>query len=431
MANRRLCVAVFFVFLMLSSQPLDAHRVIVNEEAHTRLSAGFRSQAWRSVSSSRKSATKDAWPWSASCDSLKQRFETKSSRATIRLRDARNTTGHDGFVGMTQTMLDVWAAVRALRRATRMECPWVAESDVDVAALSAAVRENLQDNPCLPAAEGVWAAAQSPNATEAEQQASLFEATRILVSPTCGEDASEQEVEADGTVDSEEADGTVDSEEEEDDGKIAEEDVDQALEELLDVALLPEGAAIPASLVELQDDQPDFGRIINAIWPPPGFSGDRIRTLNRDGSRQSTDRVQGSGPQTTEEWVWHILGIIFWLMLFVLLCFTTVMLLGTVIGMLISLIFWVGGFLLCTATFSCSSLLRTAGRAPLSAMDQAGQRPRRLSPKDERREQEEERTGNLVVLGLCTLGGAGLIAEFGGVTTIAGLVPPSFGGIPR
>jgi len=176
----------FYLFLILSVAPIDAHRVAVNEEAVLQTSFGALTEGEAS------------WHVFATHEENCARWSREFGQRTLEVQEAtaQIKAGKGGNLKTARTVLRLRSMTRVYERAAKQECSWVSEQEIDTEALHGIVQENLSENPCFPAAQALMTQHWE---TQQEQVRAMHMATQFLATKKCtDEDAARYAEELDG-----------------------------------------------------------------------------------------------------------------------------------------------------------------------------------------------------------------------------------------
>lgn len=275
MSPRSKMWAIACVFLLLSVHPIEASR---RQEVNNVIQEGLTESEGAS--------------FGASCDTLKERFESHAATMSANVGLAQNTTGRPGYLNTAAVILRAVRMTRTLQRAGNRGCEWAANGEANTAPLLQIVQQTQASNPCLPRAQQLL----SGESSDADEEFDTFVAAmQVLVSPTCDLDLPEGE--------SEEDPDPADVEED------CEGEADVLSAEVMEDVELGEGASL------LESENPILEWIAEHSWPPPAASGTEYLSVSG-----TVTAVQGTGPANTGQWLWHIVGAASWLIAFAVLC---------------------------------------------------------------------------------------------------------------
>lgn len=186
----------FYLFLILSAAPIDAHRVEVEKaqlEASLTIGAG----------------TEAGWHVFATHEENCARWQREFAQRTQQVQEvtAQIRGGQGGNLKTARTVLRLRSMTRVYERAAKQECAWVSEKDIDTTALQSTVQENLGENPCFPAAQALMTQQYE---TQQEQVRAMHMATQFLATRQCtDDDAARYAEEMDGPAPEDSEDVTV------------------------------------------------------------------------------------------------------------------------------------------------------------------------------------------------------------------------------
>lgn len=169
-----------FLFLILSSAPVDAARV-----------QGAKNSIATSLSTRAVAENEVDWHVFATheenCARWQREFVQRSTQVD-NLR-AQIASGEAGNLKTAQAVLRLRSMTRVYERAARAECPWVEENDVDTSALRNTVQEGLGDNPCFSQAQALLTGQYE---TQQEQITAMMMATQFLTTRECDQAAADR-----------------------------------------------------------------------------------------------------------------------------------------------------------------------------------------------------------------------------------------------
>lgn len=351
--------AIACVFLLLSVHPIEAAR---RQEAGNTIQEAL--------------AGSEGASFGASCETLKERFENHAATISSNVGLAQNTTGRAGYLNTAGVILRAVRMTRTLQRAGNRGCEWAEKGEANTAPLMQIVQQTQASNPCLPRAQQLM----SGESSDADEEFDIFVAAmQVLVSPTCDLDVAEGETEEDPDP----------AELEED----TEGEADVLSAEVMEDMERGEGASL------LETDIPILEWIAEHSWPPPAASGADF--INAGGV---VEVVEGTGPSSVGQWLWHIIGASAWLIAFALLCTLAVQAIAWVVTAVFCLLRFVLGLI-----FRRSWNLTSCVRGTMARI-------------------RNSRSGQRVVMAGCAIGGGALMGFYGGTTS---LVVPPLPGLPR
>lgn len=351
--------AVACVFLLLGAHPIEAAR---RQEAGNVMQGGL--------------AGSEGASFGASCETLKERFENHAATMSTSVGLAQNTTGRPGYLNTAAVLLRAVRMTRTLQRAGNRGCEWAEHGEANTAPLMQIVQQTQATNPCLPRAQQLM----SGESSDADEEFDTFvSAMQVLVSPTCDLDLPEGE-----------------SEEDPDPAEVEEDtegEADVLSAEVMEDIELGEGASL------LESENPILEWIAEHTWPPPAASGSEYLSV---GGEVATV-IEGTGPSSTGQWLWHIVGAASWLIAFAVLCTLAVHAIAWVVTAVFCLLRFVLGLIFRRGWSLTSCVRGTMARI------------------------RNSRSGQNVIMGGCAIGGGALMAGYGGVTVIPGIpIPPPF-----
>jgi len=169
-----------FLFLILSSAPVDAARVNTQK---ANLAADLSTNAVAEVEAD--------WhvfrTHEQNCARWQQEFAQRSVQ--VQQLNAQLRAGEGGHLKTAQVVLRLRSMTRVYERAARQECAWIAERDMDTDALRSTVQDNLGENPCFPQAQALLTHQWE---TQQEQIRAMHLATVFLTTRQCSAEDSER-----------------------------------------------------------------------------------------------------------------------------------------------------------------------------------------------------------------------------------------------
>lgn len=338
MAQNRKVYAFLAVFLLLSATPLDASRVLHGHEVAGRIHA----RVGGGDSDSSKDSETAKWLFTASCETLEQRFKRRIEETRTKVK-----SGELGFAGQSSLLLKTWSTVRTLRRATSKDCEWATQQNFDTGALAGLTNETLATNPCLGDAQAMLREAESVEEPQERSQA-FFSAMQVLLTPpgeACRTVSEEEMSDGDDVED-------VDSMEEEllSDPDAAvdllEEDADEMANTLAE-AVLQTADGSEGSFLQFGQDpstlpvapggtiQSAIGGAVEVVLAPVGQVAQNVYTF-----AAGQYPVHPGAAATTAEYLTYGIGVVAWLMIFTLACTVALHIVMLVLGVILCMLRW-------------------------------------------------------------------------------------------